>query len=273
MPAFWQSSLSTENDPRVGELRRWLDDFYASTTDYDDFNVPSNSKPEYWGRIREVIQNFQPTPDRPHCRVLEFGAGRTGFLSFLGDLRSKVHFTAQDITPQNRDYLTSASNTVHIGDISQLPGPYDVIFSTFVWEHVTNPRALWEDLLKKLAPGGSLFIICPRYDAPGYIPPSARHYGLFGKLQVILWQFARAATGILGLPRRTFLIHTDPAVRHREWFVDADAIHWVSRPDFQRALPPGYSCRFHTSRASGLVHWIVTRYLQVFVQIVRDPAK
>jgi len=260
-PAF----LTTEDDPSVVELRRKLDVFYASTKDYSDFNVEANSKPEIWTPIKAAIE--QRLADKGSCRILEFGAGRTGFAVFLRELRSRVRFEVQDVTPQNQDYLSGEADAVHIGDISGLAGDYDIMFSTFVWEHGTNPRHTRDLLLQRLSPGGSLFVACPRYDMPGYIPPSARHYTTGARLGLTLWQTARW----LGLSGRgeQFLIHTDPALLHRPWFRDSDAIHWVSMQDFA-SIPRGFRFSRILIPAPGLRGFIWSRFLVAFVQITRE---
>lgn len=263
-PPRMPSYLAHEDDPRVGELRRRLDAFYSSTADYSDFHVEATSKPEFWGPVREAIEARLGAGGA--CRVLEFGAGRTGFASFLGPLRGRVAFEVQDVTPQNREYLAGQADAVHIGDLRSVPGAFDVIFSTFVWEHVTNPKATLGVLLGMLEPGGSLFIACPRYDAPGYVPPSARHYGLARRLGVAWWLAKRRLSGGRG---GAFAIHVDPAVLHAPWFRDADAIHWVALRDFF-GLPPGYACERLRVRTRGLKAAVWERFLLAFVRIRRE---
>lgn len=255
--------LATEDDPRVGELRTRLERFYASTTEYPDFRVESNSKPEFWAPVREEVRRLLVSRDR--CRVLEFGAGRTAFGAFLGELRPRVRFEAQDITAQNREYLSTRADAVHIADLRTLAGPYDVILSTFVWEHLTSPRATLDALLRMLSPGGSLFIACPRYDMPGYVPPSARHYGVAGRLGVA----CRLATRrFFPASVSSFPIHLEPKVFFRPWTRDADAVHWVAMNDFFN-LPQGYSCRRLRIPVRGVRARIWERFLLAFVQITR----
>jgi len=256
--------LTTEDSRSVAELRQRLDAFYAATTEYSDFQVESNSKPEIWTPIVGFIE--QRLAEQKSCRVLEFGAGRTGFGRFLGRLRDRVKFEVQDVTPQNREYLAGEADAVHIGDVAATTGPYDVIFSTFVWEHISNPRLTLDLLLRRLAPGGALFIACPRYDMPGYIPPSARHYRVGARLRLVLWQTARW----LGLSSNQdrFLIHTDPALFHLPWFRDSDAVHWVSLRDFA-AVPSGFGFKRLLIPAPGIRGCVWSRFLVAFIQITR----
>jgi SAM-dependent methyltransferase len=255
--------LATEDDVKVADLRARLDAFYASTDSYLDFNVEANSKPLFWTPIKAAIA--EQVAAKGSCAVLEFGAGRTGFARFLGDIRHRVRFDVQDVTSQNRDFLAGEANAVHIGDLQGVSGQYDVIFSTFVWEHVTNPRQTLDKVLSLLAPGGSLFIACPKYDIPFYTPPSARHYALGKRLGMFAWQ----ATRRWRADKERFIIHTDPAVLHGPWYRDADAIHWVSLTDFHQ-LPRGFRCERVPVSVRGLRGWIFTRLLLAFVRITRE---
>lgn len=260
-----------EKHPSCVVLRRALDDFYARATDYTAFHKVTH-KPEIWAPIVGRIRSMHDRRDGP-VRVMEFGAGMTGFPGFLDDdLRAGVHFTAQDVTAQNQDHLRDAADEVVVGTVADTEGPFDVIFSTFVWEHVTNPRETLDLLLERLAPGGSMFIACPRYETPGYTPPSARHYSASDRVRLMLWlrsQRARARSRKEPL----FLIHNDPALLHTDWYRDADAIHWVSRKDLELALPEGYELTDvpYGQNGGGLKGYVFRRFLLLFVE-VRAPA-
>jgi hypothetical protein len=265
-----RDTLCQENDPRVAELRRRLDEFYRTTTVYDAFKA-TNQQPDLWMPIRREIVRLADGPAAGRkVRVLEFGAGRSGFGDFLGELRPRVEFHTQDVTPQNSEFLATQSDHVHVGDVADLAGPYDVMFSTFVWEHITNPVRTLTDLLNKLAPGGSLFLVSPRYDLVGYTPPSARHHKGLPRLGLALGLALQRLRTRLGGPSG-FLIHTDPALFHGPWYRDADAIHWVSVHDLKRALPPGCSIVCPpVPGPPGLRGWVWRRFCLLFVQIRRE---
>ncbi|MEM9213299.1 MAG: methyltransferase domain-containing protein [Cyanobacteria bacterium P01_F01_bin.150] len=110
------------------------------------------------------------------CSIFEFGAGCTRFSWHLeSDLRSKVSYDVQDVTYVNFDYLKEEADSAHIGKIQDVDNNYDIIFSTFVWEHITDPQSTLQHLLILLKPGGSIFIVSPRYEFPFYISPSEKH--------------------------------------------------------------------------------------------------
>ena len=260
------SVLAKENDPAVSELRKRLDRFYQTTTTYQSFIDPNN-KDDFWSVFRQNIR--ERVGAGKSCSILEFGAGCTTFGSFLGDLRTRVRFDVQDVTDRNREVLSKQADTLHFCDLRSVSETYDVIFSTFVWEHVCEPQSTLEHLLKLLKPGGSLMIACPRYDLPIYTPPSARHYSRLNRFRINAAAFARRIGQVLsGKPG--FLIHTDPAVLTVDWYRDADAVHWVSMIDFRNALPPGYSLHRHRVHRSGLMGKIWARWMLAFVEIRRD---
>ncbi|MDB5321129.1 MAG: hypothetical protein JWN40_2760 [Phycisphaerales bacterium] len=255
--------FATETDPRTPELRQKLDQFYDSAADYASFEAPSE-KPEFWGPIREEASRILQS--KGQCDILEFGAGRTSFGTFLGELRRDIRYHVQDVTARNSDHLRTQADSVHIGDVRTISAAYDVIFSTFVWEHITTPKAVLDHLLSLLKPGGSLFIISPRYDFPFYISPSGRHYGRLRQLQVGIWLLWRRMRVWAG-GDADFLIHLNPALLHRPWFRDADAIHWASWWDLVRYLKGKFVLRRHRLVVSGLSHWLWAKYLLLFVQI------
>jgi SAM-dependent methyltransferase len=263
------TTLAREDAADVAVLRQRLDGFYSSATAYPDFQEQID-KSDFWApilaRVRDGVAGGGTS------RVLEFGAGRTRFGTFLGELRPAVVFHTQDVTPINRDHLSTQADEVLIRDLKGVDGPYDVIFSTFVWEHVTDPRAVLEHLLRILSPGGSLFIACPRYDMPGYVPPSARHYSRIRQALVnaaLMWRRLVA----LATRRPGFWIHHDPAVFHAPFFIDADAVHWASLHDLRLSMPPGFRLRRLAVpvRSAGVIgrlrQWIWARFLLLFVRI------
>lgn len=257
------AQFGTEADPSVLQLRRRLDGFYAAPGDYSAF-MESNWKPEYWGPVKDCVEGH--IARNGGCRVLEVGAGRTSFGTYLGDARERVEFHAQDVTPANRAHLESQADEVYIGDVLDIRQKYDAVFSTFVWEHMSNPRQTLCHLIGLLNPGGKIFIASPRYDFPGYLSPSAKHLGLAERGVVALWLAWRRVRVALG-GRADFLIHLDPAVLRGRWFRDADAIHWVSLSDLESEFSG--ACEIDRIRipATGLLGRFWEKYLLLFVAI------
>jgi len=258
-------NLTSEENPQVAELRTRMDFFYQSTRDYIAFQE-TNHLPEQWGYVREAILSI--LKDRPICRVLEIGAGKSGFAEFMQDIKSRLHYTAQDITRTNEEHLQQAADSVYFGDIATLEGEYDVIFSTFVLEHISDPRHTLEKLFASLVKGGKLFIFCPRYDAPFYLSHSADHYSLPKRIGVGI-SLVIARLWALLIQKPLFFIHTDPAIFHIPWTRDRDAIHWASLQDL-RLLFRRRGCIECLRMPSGSAKdWIVKNLLQINVAITR----
>jgi SAM-dependent methyltransferase len=158
---------------------------------------------------------------------LEIGAGRTGFAEYLRQRGVSAHFTAHDVTQRNQTYLREQADEIVIGPLPSIAGVFDIIFSTFVLEHTTDPVAALETSWRLLKSGGKLFIFCPRYDAPFYLPPSADHYSGVARAGITI-QLAVARLRTLVMREARFFVHTDPALFALPWKRDRDAVHWVS---------------------------------------------
>ena len=224
------------SDPKSGSnehesLRRRLDEFYAATDEYTAFQQ-SNSRESLYDVVAECLGKINKTSAPP--RVLELGCGRTNLPTSLKNRGIDVHFTAQDVTDYNRDYLEPIADDIHVGDIAELEPGYDLILSTYVFEHVSNPGEFLEHVDRILSPGGFHMLVCPRYDYFGYVCPSVRHLSkpkqLWHSAQLTL---SRLKNNVLG--RERFWVNTDPALFHtKKWFRDSDAIHLVSEAEVLR---------------------------------------
>jgi len=255
-------NLTDEHDHKVTELRERMDAFYASTADYSAFRQPSES-PEEWAYVKEAI--VETVRKNGECRLLEFGAGRSGFADSLGELRKSVRLTLHDVTPANAEYLRLQADEVRIGKLDEVSGQFDVVFSTFVFEHVSDPRRTLEFLLRLLVPGGVLLLFCPRYDMPFYLSHSADHYGLWKRLRMgaaVCWK--RLETLVTGRP--AFLIHADPAVLHIDWKRDRDAIHWASLFDLEAFFRNRGEIRKLAIRSGTLKDWCVKNLLRINIR-------
>ena len=259
--------VTTENTRAAEELRARMRRFYDSVPDYDAF-AETNDLGPFW---RPVLAEVRARSTAGVCRVLEFGAGRSGFAAKLGALRPNVEFHVQDITAVNAEHLREVADHVWIGELGQVSGCYDVIFSTFVWEHLPNPRQSLTQLLALLAPNGCLILASPRYDVPGYVPPSARRLAKRSQWLLSAWLAWRRARVLFGASP-DFLVHSEPACLHGPWFRDADAIHWVSRFDL-RHLEGDYRIESLRIPTVGLKSRLWARFALLFVRITRTTSQ
>ncbi|MEE2681440.1 MAG: class I SAM-dependent methyltransferase [Planctomycetota bacterium] len=259
--------LTDELDPKVVELRARLDAYYQSASDYSAFHVV-NEKHDYWKPVIERSRSI--AAKKGSCKILEVGAGMTGFPHALGADTGGITFFAQDVTSQNEDHLRSVAGGVYIGDLSEITDQFDIIFSTFVFEHITSPNASLQHMLSMLNPGGSIFIACPRYGFPLYMPPSARHYGRLKQIRVMTSFLAkRLRAWITGKP--AFVIHLDPAILTQpSYYIDADAVHWPSIRDIRQSLPDGYSLRRIDLEAKGIPGLLYKTLMLINVEIRKD---
>ncbi|XHR28747.1 MAG: class I SAM-dependent methyltransferase [Chthoniobacteraceae bacterium] len=237
-----------------------MDRFYQTTEEYAAFQHP-NEMPEQWPYVRAAIE--ETLRRKTVCRVLEIGAGRSNFARFLGpDLRGAIHYTTQDVTRSNEDHLRGVADAVHFGSVLELDGPFDVIFSTFVLEHISDPRRTLAKLFEMLADQGRLFVFCPRYDAPFYLSHSADHYGPARRVAIGLTLLAARAWALV-TRRPLFLIHTDPAIFHIDWDRDRDAIHWASLWDLELFFKKRARLEILKLHSMGVKDWIVKNLLQI----------
>ncbi len=259
------------------QLRQQLDRFYDAVPDYTAFESPSDQG-NCWHHVTATIR--EKLQSKPRVRVLEVGAGRTGFARYLAEnnLRHGVEFHAHDVTRYNEDWLRAQADQSFFGDIASanLPGDYDVLFSTYVLEHVTDPLAHLEQAWKLLADEGDLFIFSPRYDLPGYLCPSTRHLSRLATLAFAA-RAGLARLAALFLRRPQFLIQTDVAAFHGPFFLDSDAVHWVSLRDL-KIWAANHRAIFRTHRVGApdfpSKDWIIKRLCTVAVQMTkrREPS-
>src|SRR6056297_874556 len=190
---------SINPDPRLINLSQKLEKFYATVDNYTAFQAPVDQS--YWyclfdSSLNELIHHKSPV------KILEVGAGKTTFTNYLAGQRSKVEFHAQDITPLNYPYLSDIADKVWICDIEKITEQFDLVFSTFVLEHVATPSIFLERIRNLIKPRGVHVVICPSYEVPGYICPSLRHMPFAKMLRAhteLLFQ--RMKSRFDGLPR------------------------------------------------------------------------
>jgi 2-polyprenyl-3-methyl-5-hydroxy-6-metoxy-1,4-benzoquinol methylase len=213
-----RTSVTDSRNPVLDALSDRLRAYYTNSAEY--FKEAEGDKSRFYDLLKPALQRI--IAERGTVRVLEFGAGRTSFPRWLSEqgLRANVTFAAQDVTPINQEQMNAICDETLFGDVEAINGQFDVIFSTFVYEHLVHPRRLLLHCIRLLTPGGLLFIVCPRYSFPGYIPPALRHLPRWRQLLLSVW------------------IVTEPALFATGFRRDADAIHMVSRTDLDLTLRP-----------------------------------
>lgn len=129
---------------------------------------------EFYSRIHSVI--------KPDWTVLDYGAGRgliidedpCDYRKQLKTLKGKVEkVVGCDVDPKvaSNPYLDEAV-TIEIG--KPLPfedGQFDMVLSTYVFEHVTEPELVAKELLRVTKPGGWIVAVTP--NKVGYVAIAA----------------------------------------------------------------------------------------------------
>ena len=256
-------STSQAGREQVSLLEKRLGHFYNTTNDYAAFSAPSEHA--VWLKLvaEEIKGKFLRCGAR--IRVLEAGAGLgSSFDKVEGLERAMIHYTAQDIAGTVEGRLGEVADAVHLGPLGTLDGQFNLIFSLFVLEHVANPEEFLTEVTRLLSPGGTHVIICPRYDIPGYVCPSMRHLRAMQLFGVETRRLARNALTQCRAAGPSFWVNTDPALFHRKWRRDTDAVHIVCQSDLlQWHCRRGYRARRLIPQSAGLLDLLLKRVATV----------
>lgn len=114
--------------------------------------------------IYEVVKSFNPK------NILDVGCGRGWTITELKKLLQNSQFTGVEPSIHNADKANEGGLKVYNGFVSTLKDKlekYDLIYSTNVLQHVTNPENFISDLLEHLTDDGIILITCPNSTIPG----------------------------------------------------------------------------------------------------------
>ena len=217
--------LLTENNVReIQLLEQKLLNYYKTTTTYAAFDVAAISQHEkQWTEMLHVTRNM--FPDVKKLKILEIGAGRTGFKKYLEEKSvDDVEFHCQDVTEKNIDYLSVNSDKVYIGNINEIKERFHLVFHSYVFEHISRPLAFLKQIDLLLHEKGVHCIECPKYDFALYLPHSLDHFSLLKRIVFKIKTFFHSPP---------FAIISDPAIFHLPFYIDRDAVHLVSESDIR----------------------------------------
>ena len=205
------------DESEIAILEKKLQRFYAETIDYPVYDTMT-WRPEFWSI---VVEQMKKTGARSG-RFLEIGAAKSGFAEFLKQQGEHFQVAFHDVTDRCRQHLSRYTDDLYFGPVENINDKkYDVIFHSYVFEHLTRPRHLLDCMNELLREGGRHVIESPRYDFPLYMPPAIRHNRLTQKAEYVLKTF-------LGL-YPDFSIVKEPAIFFRKFRRDYDAVHRVTR--------------------------------------------
>lgn len=234
---------SPSNDERLRDLTERLTAFYRGNAAYYD-EAEGDKASIYWPLLQILAAKAKRSSEP--LRVLELGAGRTSFPAFLRKHGQdvKIDFVAQDINETNVDFYIRNGIRYVDGTWSNIHalGPFDLCFSTYVFEHLVAPHEFLSEMANALSPDGSFVIVCPKYGFPGYVPPAIRWLPRWR--QYFLTCFLALSNIWTRIDRRPkFWICVDPAVFRLPWRRDNDAVHMVSASDVKAALGSNFRVR------------------------------
>jgi SAM-dependent methyltransferase len=225
--------LRESDETEIAALEARLFAFYQKGVNYPAF-VETSGHPYLWDTVLAIARE-KSGPGRM-VRVLEVGAGRSGFGAYLiAKGREGIHYTAQDVTEANVDFLRGQADAVLTHSVTALEGNWDVIFSSYVVEHLCRPRVYVQALWDRLNPGGALVIQAPRYDIPFYLSPAFDHLTGWQRLG---WRFRLVFEWVRDAFSScpAFWIFSDPALFSLPFVRDRDAVHRVARRDLIKLL-------------------------------------
>ncbi len=164
----WVSGIKTEHQHAITLLDQKLSSFYAGNKNYyGDINFTADN----W--IDENEEGYKTIVKEVNkaAKVCEFGCGSANILKHHAHLQDKYYgcdFSEQLIRSNQLNY--PRAHFVQFATANKLPfenETFDVVFSTFVIEHSTNPAALLLECKRILKPGGKLMILCPDFMGAG----------------------------------------------------------------------------------------------------------
>jgi 2-polyprenyl-3-methyl-5-hydroxy-6-metoxy-1,4-benzoquinol methylase len=111
-----------------------------------------------------LIRRFLTVPDR--VALLDIGCGTGWFLGYAKCVGFSV--SGYEFSPDLVSFTSQQIGCeVYSGDISEVPGQFDVITLFDVVEHVPNPAELVTMLGDRLNEGGIILIYTPNFDSVG----------------------------------------------------------------------------------------------------------
>lgn len=241
------SATNAAAEPDLRDLERRMAEYYnrpGITTYFDtahSFNTNWCADSDHWA-IRQAAA--------PGMRVLDLGCG-SGH-SFLNLRDRQVQYTGLDISQSQVARNIQAYGdgprflAASLYDTGLASAGYDLVFSTYVLEHLVFPQKFLAEAARLTTPGGLLILLCPHFRPHGRIP-SFR----YGKRVRTLRQRIRAGD-VMGVLRHIylrnykyprllrsqfppdlfpFLIHLQPTCLQGDYYPDNDAVYLTDRSE------------------------------------------
>ena len=175
---------------------------------------------DYYSVAKQASQDFVCHPAYPRFKllasrakkILDAGCGEGSRLNLLAPPRVQAYgldINKQAIRLAQRQF-PRLNFIPYGGHVFPLPNAsFDFVYSAFVLEHTQDPQQFIDEMIRVLAPGGQLAIICPNFGAPNRRSPCSVESPI-KKLLVGIWL---------------------------DSFLSADTLHWqqvVPKPDYNQ---------------------------------------
>ncbi|MCX7887433.1 MAG: class I SAM-dependent methyltransferase [Verrucomicrobiae bacterium] len=184
----------------------------------------------------------------PGKHVLEMGCGSAvGYehLRALGIEYTGVDWSAEQIARNAERFPEARFICTTLYETGLADGMFDVVFSTYVLEHLVWPHRALREMARLVKPGGVIVVICPHYRRAGRCPSlpfggpgSFREKlaaGCYG--QAVLHFFYRFWWPlVVGMRREPFLINLRPRCFVEPNRPDNDAVYLPERGECLRLL-------------------------------------
>lgn len=131
-------------------------------------------------------------------------------------------------------------------DLKKIPlpsGKFDLVYSAYVLEHITNPNKVLSEAIRLLSPGGKLILIAPNFGAPNRASPPFKGSRINKLIEGLLEDFVN-----LILKKKMNWNKVNPIANAREYDVDWDTTiepYIRSLIDYLRLL--GLKIRYYNS--------------------------
>jgi len=153
--------------------------------------------------------------------ILDLGCGEGKRLAHL--FTGKPILTGIDIS---RNAITKAqkkypSLNFVCGNIEELPfedASFSLVYSAFVFEHISNPEVIIKEAFRVLTIGGLMIIIAPNFGAPNRRSPNSNE----NKIYKFIAGFIKDINYLLISPTTLNWKRVTPMVSPADYFIDSD---------------------------------------------------
>ncbi|MBL8028939.1 MAG: class I SAM-dependent methyltransferase [Fibrobacteres bacterium] len=159
---------------------------------------------------------IRPYLIREYMNVLEVGCGLGAFLFRYAKNNSKAKITGIDISTELIDFLNtyykddadklSFTNTDFSNTNLSIAAEYDLVYSSDVIEHLTNPAGFVKNTYKALLPNGRLIVNFPNIESHGIfhfntVDEIKEMFKEFNKVEIISCEYKDEWKGYFALRR------------------------------------------------------------------------